>query len=78
MLSTKPDRDMDTGRFDGTRARRSVEESLTALGLDRVQMLHLHDPEHALDLTFFTNRRGASGYQASTDQGLPVRCGSQP
>ena len=59
VLSTKLDRDMDTGRFDGARARRSFEESLKALGLDRVQMLHLHDPEHALDMTEITRTGGA-------------------
>lgn len=59
VLSTKLDRDMDTGRFDGDRARRSMEESLTALGVDHVQMLHLHDPEHALDMTEITRKGGA-------------------
>lgn len=59
VLSTKLDRDMQTGRFDGARARRSFEESLGALGLDHVQMLHLHDPEHALDLTEITRKGGA-------------------
>jgi len=59
VLSTKLDRDMDSGRFDGARARQSLEESLTALGLDRVQVLHLHDPEHALDLTEITRPGGA-------------------
>jgi D-threo-aldose 1-dehydrogenase len=50
VLSTKLDRDMETGRFDGPQARRSIEESLEALGRDRVEILHLHDPEHARDL----------------------------
>jgi D-threo-aldose 1-dehydrogenase len=59
VLSTKLDRDMQTGRFDGARARRSFEESLGALGLDHVQMLHLHDPEHALDLTEITRKGSA-------------------
>lgn len=59
MLSTKLDRDFETGRFDAARARRSFEESLTALGLDHVQMLHLHDPEHALDITEITRPGGA-------------------
>lgn len=59
VLATKLDRDMDTGSFDGARARRSIEESLTALGVDRVQILHLHDPEHALDLTEVTRKDGA-------------------
>jgi D-threo-aldose 1-dehydrogenase len=59
VLSTKLDRDMETGRFDAGRARRSLEESLAALGLDRIQLLHLHDPEHAASLAEITGRNGA-------------------
>ena len=33
VISTKLDRDMETGRFDASRARRSLEESLKRLGL---------------------------------------------
>jgi D-threo-aldose 1-dehydrogenase len=47
VLSTKLDRDFKTNAFDGARARHSLEESLKTLGLDRVHLLHLHDPEHA-------------------------------
>ncbi len=59
VLSTKLDRDMETGRFDAARARRSFEESLQALSLDRVQILHLHDPEHAADMEEITRPGGA-------------------
>ncbi|HEV7252184.1 MAG TPA: aldo/keto reductase [Mesorhizobium sp.] len=59
ILSTKLDRDVETGRFDGDRARRSLEESLTALGLDRLHILHLHDPEYARDLSEITGKGGA-------------------
>ncbi|MCY4053308.1 MAG: aldo/keto reductase [Hyphomicrobiales bacterium] len=59
VLSTKVDRDMETGRFDAPRVRQSIEESLTRLGLDKVQLLHLHDPEHARDLTEITREGGA-------------------
>lgn len=59
VLSTKLDRDAETGRFDGARARRSLEESLGRLGLDRVQVLHLHDPEHARDMGEITDKGGA-------------------
>jgi D-threo-aldose 1-dehydrogenase len=59
VLSTKLDRDMETGRFDAGRARRSLEESLKRLGLDRVQLLHLHDPEHAASLAEITRPGGA-------------------
>src|SRR4051794_28377500 len=46
VLETKADRDMDTGDFSGDRVKRSVEESLERLGLDRLALVHLHDPEH--------------------------------
>ena len=59
VLSTKVDRDSDTGRFDAAQVRRSFEESLEALGVDRVDMLHLHDPEHARDLGEITSSGGA-------------------
>lgn len=59
VLSTKLDRDSETNRFDAARARRSLEESLEALNLDRVQILHLHDPEHAADLTEITRPGGS-------------------
>lgn len=45
LLATKVDPDPVTGDFSGDRVRRSFEESLERLGVDRVQLLHLHDPE---------------------------------
>ena len=59
VISTKLDRDMEDGRFDGDRVRQSAEESLEALGIDRFQILHLHDPEHARDLDEVTRKGGA-------------------
>ena len=59
VISTKVDRDMESGTFDASRTRRSLEESLTRLGLEKVQILHLHDPEHARDLTEITCQGGA-------------------
>ncbi len=59
VLSTKVDRDDDTGRFDAAQVRRSFEQSLEALGVDRVDILHLHDPEHARDLGEVTAPGGA-------------------
>jgi D-threo-aldose 1-dehydrogenase len=59
VISTKLDRDMATNRFDAARARRSLEESLKTLNADRIQLLHLHDPEHATSLSDITGPNGA-------------------
>jgi D-threo-aldose 1-dehydrogenase len=59
VISTKLDRDMDTGRFDAAQARRSLEESLTALNIDRIHLLHLHDPEYGVSLSEVTGPNGA-------------------
>ena len=45
VLATKVDPDPSTGQFDAARARESAAESLGRLGLDRFQLLYLHDPE---------------------------------
>jgi D-threo-aldose 1-dehydrogenase len=47
VLATKADRNLQTGDFSGDQIRRSVERSLRLLGLDRLQLVYLHDPEHA-------------------------------
>ncbi len=46
VLATKADRDMRTGIFTGAQMRRSVERSLRLLGLEQLQLVYLHDPEH--------------------------------
>ncbi|RRR97599.1 aldo/keto reductase [Glycomyces terrestris] len=45
VLQTKVDADPVTGDYSGARVRRSVEESLERLGVDRLPILALHDPE---------------------------------
>jgi D-threo-aldose 1-dehydrogenase len=45
VLATKVDPDPSTGDFSARRVRISFEESLERLGLSRIQLLHLHDPE---------------------------------
>src|SRR5215216_1739588 len=47
VVATKADRDLQTGDFSGDQMRRSVERSLQLLGLDRLELVYLHDPEHA-------------------------------
>jgi len=61
VVSTKLDRDPETNIFDAAQARRSLEQSLKALGLERIDLLHLHDPEHARSFAEATSRDGALG-----------------
>jgi len=61
VVSTKLDRDPETNVFDAARARRSLEQSLAALGLERIDLLNLHDPEHSRSLAEATGRDGALG-----------------
>lgn len=46
ILATKADRDLTTGIFTGKQMRKSVERSLRLLGVDRLPLVYLHDPEH--------------------------------
>jgi D-threo-aldose 1-dehydrogenase len=57
VLATKADRDLKTGDFSGEQIKRSVEDSLRRLGLDRIQIMYIHDPEH----TTFENVMGPGG-----------------
>ncbi len=59
VFATKIDRNMATNQLDGARARQSAEESLDALGIDRFNILHLHDPEYCADLNEVTRSGGA-------------------
>jgi D-threo-aldose 1-dehydrogenase len=47
VIATKADRDLRSGDFSGEQMRRSVERSLRLLGMDRLPLVYLHDPEHA-------------------------------
>jgi D-threo-aldose 1-dehydrogenase len=57
VLATKADRDARTNDFSGEQIKRSVERSLRLLGLERIQIMYIHDPEH----TTFENVMGPSG-----------------
>jgi len=46
VLATKADRNLQTGEFTGAQFMRSVERSLKLLGLSKLQLVHIHDPEH--------------------------------
>lgn len=45
VLATKVDPLVGSLDFSGDRVRRSVDESLERLGLDRLELVYLHDPE---------------------------------
>lgn len=45
VLATKVDPDPDTGGYTASDVRRVAEQSLERLGLDRFDLLYLHDPE---------------------------------
>ena len=47
VVATKADRDLSTGDFSGEQMRRSVERSLKLLGMDKLPLVYLHEPEHA-------------------------------
>ncbi|HEY0602342.1 MAG TPA: aldo/keto reductase [Herpetosiphonaceae bacterium] len=46
VLATKADRDLQSGDFSGEQIKRSIERSLRLLGLEYLQVVYLHDPEH--------------------------------
>ncbi|MFZ1752377.1 MAG: aldo/keto reductase [Caldilineaceae bacterium] len=47
VLATKGDRDLHTGDYSGEQFKRSIEGSLERLGLDHLQYVYIHDPEHS-------------------------------
>jgi D-threo-aldose 1-dehydrogenase len=70
VLATKADREKDSRRFDGDRARRSVEESLTRLGLDRLEVVYLHDPEYCDQSEVLGPGGALDALRALRDQGV--------
>jgi D-threo-aldose 1-dehydrogenase len=76
VLATKVDADPVSGDFSGDRVKRSAEESLQRLGLDRIQLMYLHDPE--FHLTFAQAMRPGGAIEALAglrDQGLAGHLG---
>jgi D-threo-aldose 1-dehydrogenase len=59
VLATKADRERGTNDFSADQVRRSVARSLGLLGLDRLQLVYLHDPEFATQS--FEQITGAGG-----------------
>ena len=57
-IVSKVDIDPETGAFDRDRVLRSFEESCSRLGVDRLPLLHFHDP-YAVSFAEATARGGA-------------------
>ncbi|MDR7277812.1 aldo/keto reductase [Catenuloplanes atrovinosus] len=67
---TKVDADPVTGRFDRDRVWRSFEESTARLGLDRLPLLHLHDPYTITVEEAFAPGGAVQGLRELKEQGL--------
>ncbi len=59
VLATKIDRDMSTDILDAEATKKSFDDSITALGTDQIDILHLHDPEHCCNISDITKTGGA-------------------
>lgn len=70
VLESKADRDLHTGDFSGDQMRRSVERSLRLLGLDTIQLMHLHDPEHTTFSAAMAKGGPVETLQKLKDEGL--------
>jgi D-threo-aldose 1-dehydrogenase len=70
LLATKVDPAPGSTDFSGRRVRESLNESLDRLGLDSLQLVHLHDPER-VSFEEATGRGGAvEALVALRDEGL--------
>ena len=70
VLESKADRDLQTGDFSGDQMRRSVERSLRLLGLEKIQLMHLHDPEHTTFEAAMAKNGAVETLQKLKDEGL--------
>lgn len=58
LVATKADRDQTTKDFSGPQMRRSVERSMSLLGMEHLPLVYLHDPEH-VPFTYISAPGGA-------------------
>lgn len=76
VLATKVDANPETHDFSGDRVRRSAEESLERLGIERFQLLHLHDPDLHMDFATGSRKGGAvDALVALKEQGIAESIG---
>ncbi len=70
VLDSKADRDLQSGDFSGDQMRRSVERSLRLLGLEKIPLMHLHDPEHTTFAAAMAKGGPVETLQKLRDEGL--------
>jgi D-threo-aldose 1-dehydrogenase len=70
VLGTKADRHAQTCDFGGDQIKRSIERSLQLLGLERLQLVFLHDPEHARFGDIMARGGATDVLQRYKDQGV--------
>src|SRR6266581_1607253 len=75
VLATKADRDLQTGVFTGAQMQRSVERSLRLLGLEQLQLVYLHDPEHISFAEAMQPGGPVEALQRCKEEGLIVHLG---
>jgi D-threo-aldose 1-dehydrogenase len=75
VLGTKADRDLHTGDFSGEQVRRSVEGSLRRLGLSRLELCYLHDPEHTTFEAAMAPAGPVEALRRCRDEGLIAHLG---
>lgn len=75
VLQTKLDRDFGTGDFSADRMRRSLDESLGRLGVESVDILHIHDPENISYDEAFASDGPVAELLAMQSEGRAARIG---
>lgn len=74
-IASKLDCDPKTGDFSGERMRRSLQESLERLGVDRIPLLHLHDPNELTYQQAFARGGPIEAIVRMRDEGIVDRIG---
>jgi len=75
ILATKVDPDPETRDYSGAQVRRSVERSLTLLGLERLQLVYLHDPENTTFAEAVAPHGPVEALRRCRDEGLIAHLG---
>ena len=77
VISSKLDRDMETNKIRWRAGPPLAGRKPKALNVDRIQLLHVHDPEYASSLSDVTGPEGRARRTLPHEGGRPCRgCGA--